>query len=119
MAAAEAGIDPNAVAPFDLATVTMSSIGRSCILWPQSPTDAADRTPPTLPDARCSCSRGTRTCARPTRTPWRPPRASRGPATVQVPGNGHDELGGDITGCAREALNALSRGRAVGDPAPG
>ena len=49
MGAAEAGLDPNAVAPFDLNTVTASSVGRSCILWPQTPTAPAGD-PTTLPD---------------------------------------------------------------------
>ena len=38
---------------------------------------------------------------------------------VQVPGNGHDELGGDVTGCARQALTRFIAGRTVGDPCAG
>ena len=38
---------------------------------------------------------------------------------VQVPGNGHDELGGDVTGCARQALARFIAGRQVGDPCAG
>ena len=38
---------------------------------------------------------------------------------VQVPGNGHDELGGDITGCATEALKRFIADDPVGNPCSG
>ena len=118
MAAAEAGIDSNAVAPFDLATVTMSSVGRSCILWPQTPTTPLTD-PTTLPDVPVLVLSGDQDLRTPNAdamaTAARFPRSSY----VQVPGNGHDELGGDITGCAREALTRFIAGRTVGDPCAG
>jgi pimeloyl-ACP methyl ester carboxylesterase len=118
MAAAEAGIDPDAVAPFDLATVTMSSIGRSCILWPQTPTTPVTD-PTTLPDVPVLVLSGDQDVRTPNAdamaTAARFPRSSY----VQVPGNGHDELGGDVTGCAREALTRFIAGRTVGNPCAG
>jgi len=118
MAAAEASIDPNAVPPFDLATVTMSSVGRSCILWPQTPTTPVSD-PTTLPDVPALVLSGDQDLRTPNAdamaTAARFPRSSY----VQVPGNGHDELGGDITGCAREALTRFIAGRTVGDPCAG
>jgi pimeloyl-ACP methyl ester carboxylesterase len=118
MAAAEAGINPSAVAPFDLATVTMSSVGRSCILWPQTPTTPVTD-PTTLPDVPVLVLSGDQDLRTPNAdamaTAARFPRSSY----VQVPGNGHDELGGDVTGCAREALRRFVAGRTVGDPCAG
>jgi pimeloyl-ACP methyl ester carboxylesterase len=118
MAAAEAGIDPNAVAPFDLATVTMSSLGRSCILWPQTPTTPVTD-PTTLPDVPVLVLSGDQDLRTPNAdamaTAARFPRSSY----VQIPGNGHDELGTDATDCARQALTRFIAGRAVGNPCAG
>jgi len=118
MGAAEAALDPNAVAPFDLNTVTASSVGRSCILWPQTPTVPAGD-PTTLPDVPVLVLSGDQDL----RTPNEDAKATaaRFPDSsyVQVPGNGHDELGGDVTGCARQALTRFVAGRTVGDPCAG
>jgi hypothetical protein len=106
------------VAPFDLNTVTASSVGRSCILWPQTPTVPAGD-PTTLPDVPVLVLSGDQDL----RTPNEDAKATaaRFPDSsyVQVPGNGHDELGGDVTGCARQALTRFVAGRTVGDPCAG
>jgi pimeloyl-ACP methyl ester carboxylesterase len=118
MGAAEAALDPNAVAPFSLSTVTMSSVGRSCILWPQTPTQPVGD-PTTLPDVPVLVLSGDQDLRTPNEdakaTAARFPQANY----VQVPGNGHDELGGDVTGCARQALTRFIAGRTVGDPCAG
>jgi len=118
MGAAEAALDPNAVAPFDLNTVTASSVGRSCILWPQTPTVPAGD-PTALPDVPVLVLSGDQDL----RTPNEDAKATaaRFPDSsyVQVPGNGHDELGGDVTGCARQALTRFVAGRTVGAPCAG
>jgi pimeloyl-ACP methyl ester carboxylesterase len=118
MTAAENALDPNAVAPFDLATVRASSIGHSCILWPQTSTQPVGD-PPALPDVPALVLSGDQDLRTPNEdaraVAQRFPRASY----VQVPGNGHDELGGDITGCARDALDRFIRDQPVGDPCAG
>jgi pimeloyl-ACP methyl ester carboxylesterase len=118
MTAAENALDPNAVAPFDLQTVRASSIGHSCILWPQTPTQPVGD-PPSLPDVPVLVLSGDQDLRTPNEdaraVAQRFPRASY----VQVPGNGHDELGGDITGCTRDALNSFVKDQPVGDPCAG
>ena len=118
MAAAEGGLNAGAVAPFSLTTVTMSSVGRSCILWPQTPTSPAGD-PATLPNVPVLVLSGDQDLRTPNEdamaTAARFPMASY----VQVTGNGHDELGGDITGCARQALGRFIAGRPVGNPCAG
>jgi pimeloyl-ACP methyl ester carboxylesterase len=116
--AAENGIDPNAVGPFDKTTVVQSSISQSCILFPQTPTQPVG-VPTTLPDVPVLVLSGDQDL----RTPNEDAKATAGlfpqASYVQVPGNGHDELGGDITGCAREALTRFVADRTVGDPCQG
>jgi hypothetical protein len=106
------------VVPFDLATVKASSIGHSCLLWPQTPTQPVGD-PAALPDVPVLVLSGDQDL----RTPNEDARgvAQRFPRSsyVQVPGNGHDELGGDITGCARDALNRFVKDQQVGDPCAG
>ncbi|HEX3317023.1 MAG TPA: alpha/beta fold hydrolase [Solirubrobacteraceae bacterium] len=116
--AAEAGIDPNAVAPFDKTTVIQSSISQSCILFPETPTQPV-APPASLPNVPVLVLSGDQDL----RTPNEDAKATAAlfpqSSYVQVPGNGHDELGGDITGCAREALTRFVGDRTVGDPCQG
>ncbi|MFL5836571.1 MAG: alpha/beta fold hydrolase [Solirubrobacteraceae bacterium] len=118
MVNAEANLDPAIAAPFDLLTVRASSLGQSCIQWPQTPTQPVGD-PTTLPDVPVLVLSGDQDVRTPNAdaqaTAARFPQASY----VQVPGNGHDELGGDITGCVREALKRFVNDQTVGDPCSG
>jgi pimeloyl-ACP methyl ester carboxylesterase len=118
MTAAENGLDPNTVAPFDLTTVRGASIGHSCILWPQTPTQPVGD-PAALPDVPVLVLSGDQDLRTPNEDAMGVAQRFPHSSYVQVPGNGHDELGGDITGCAREALSRFINDQPVGNPCTG
>jgi pimeloyl-ACP methyl ester carboxylesterase len=121
MTAAENGLDsnPGAIAPFDLTTVKASSIGRSCILWPQTPTQPVAQTPPPMPPVPVLVLSGDQDLRTPNADAQATAALFPNSSYVQVPGNGHDELGGDITGCAQEALKRFVNDENVGNPCQG
>lgn len=116
--AALAAIPPASYAPFSARTVGESGYPGDCEQWPGSP---AWRTPShaPLPDVPTLILGGDLD----TRTPIENarelaallPRA----AVVEVPGNGHDELDTDYTGCAVRALGRFIRDVAIGTPCAG
>jgi pimeloyl-ACP methyl ester carboxylesterase len=118
MTAAENGLDPGAVAPFDLTTVKGASIGHSCLLWPQTATEPVGD-PAALPDVPVLVLSGDQDLRTPNEDAMGVAQRFPHASYVQVPGNGHDELGGDITGCAREALSRFVNDQAVGNPCQG
>ncbi len=113
--AALAAIPPGAYAPFSARAVANSSYARACEQWPGTPGSRAPSHAP-LPDVPTLILGG----GLDTRTPIENahqvaallPRAT----VVEVPGNGHDELDTDYTGCATRALGRFMRDAAVGTP---
>jgi len=118
IAAATAAIPPGDYAPFATRTVIEGSTPADCLRWPGAPLPRAPSTAP-LPDVPALILGGTLD----TRTPIENarevaallPRAT----VVEVPGNGHDELDTDWTGCSTRALSRFVRDRPVGDPCRG
>lgn len=113
--AALAAIPASSYVPFSARAVGESGYPGDCELWPGTPAPRRPSTAP-LPDVPTLILGGSLD----TRTPIENarqlaalmPRAT----VVEVPGNGHDELDTDSTGCAAVALGRFARGVDVGTP---
>lgn len=110
-----AAIPPASYAPFSARAVGESGYPGDCERWPGTPASRRPSQAP-LPDVPALILGG----GLDTRTPIENarqfaallPRAT----VVEVPGNGHDELDTDFTGCATRALARFIRDTAVGTP---
>jgi pimeloyl-ACP methyl ester carboxylesterase len=117
IAAALDGIDPALYAPFDKAAVLAVSVAGDCAQWP-----AMQPTPPSsepLPDVPALLLSGRLDMRTPLEGARRVAQELPRGSLVPVPGNGHDELDSDITGCTQTALKRFAAGRKVGDPCKG
>jgi pimeloyl-ACP methyl ester carboxylesterase len=115
--AALAAIPPTEYTPFDGQTVLRSSYVDDCSLWPN---DVA-RPPFTgpLPDVPALLLGGRLD----TRTPIENARATATQlphaSVVALPGNGHDAMDSDDTGCIARAISRFFANRTVGNPCRG
>ena len=110
-------IPPASYAPWSRAAVLDSSDAGNCSLFPQQP--PAPPEPGPLPDVPTLLLAG----GLDMRTPVENARELQAllprATVVVVPGNGHDQLDTDATGCAEQALRLWISGRAVGNPCRG
>lgn len=112
--AALAAIPPSDYAPWSAEAVRSSSYVDDCLLFPATPAPAPSSGPlPSVPTLLLAGRLDVR-------TPLENARDLKalvpGAQLVAVPGNGHDVVDTDATGCASVALRRFAAGRAVGDP---
>jgi pimeloyl-ACP methyl ester carboxylesterase len=116
--AAAAAVPAAERGPFSTADLVALSSAVSCVQWPGTPVPAGPSHAP-LPNVPTLILGG----GQDMRTPIENARAIAAQipkaTVVQVPGNGHDELDSDLTGCAAKALARFSAGTAIGTPCAG
>jgi pimeloyl-ACP methyl ester carboxylesterase len=117
VAAALAKVPPSDYDPWSSQAVLHSAYADDCLLFPrQSPPRRNTRALPDVPALILSGRLDMRTPAENGRAVARLlPRAR----VVEVPGNGHDQLDTDVTGCIMVALERWIAGRRVGSPCKG
>jgi pimeloyl-ACP methyl ester carboxylesterase len=112
-----AAIPPTQYAPFDGQTVLRSSYVDDCVLWPNDLARQPYKGP--LPDVPALLLGGRLD----TRTPIENARATAAElphaSVVALPGNGHDEMDSDETGCIARAVSRFFANRQVGNPCRG
>ncbi len=115
--AALAAIPPASYAPWSTATVLSSSDAGNCSLFPQQ----APRTPVPgpLPDVPALLLAGGLDMRTPIENALEVKALLPHATLVVVPGNGHDQLDTDGTGCAARALTLWIGGGSVGNPCKG
>lgn len=116
-AAAAAAIPPADYAPWSLPTVTGWSPADDCLRFP--PTPAGRRLVRPLPDVPALILSGRLDRRTPAENGAAVARLLPRARVVEVPGNGHDQVDSDVTGCVGRALGRFAAGRAVGDPCRG
>jgi pimeloyl-ACP methyl ester carboxylesterase len=114
---AMAAIPPAQYAPFDAATVLRSSATDDCIDWPN---DVARRpfTGP-LPDVPALLLGGNLDMRTPIENARETAAQLPHSRVVSLPGNGHDAIDSDLTGCIDRAFRRFMDGLSVGDPCRG
>ena len=117
VSSAFAAIPPAAYAPWPAAVVQDQSYADDCLLWPRD-----DRPRPTqsgLPDVRALLLVGRLDMRTPLEDALKVKAQLPRSQIVVVPGNGHDQVDTDGTGCVVKALTRYTAGRQVGRPCAG
>lgn len=117
MAAALAATPAASLGPFSRAVVEAASVDQQCRDWPQDaargPVDAPLPAVPTL------LLGGTLDIRTPLENDAAVAAQIPGAQLVAVPGNGHDEIDTDLSGCVHRALARFFADRPVGTPCAG
>ena len=109
-----AAIPPASYAPWSAETVKNTSYADDCLLWPRDDRVAAPRGP--LPNVRALLLAGRLDMRTPVEDAVRVQALLPKSQLVTVPGNGHDQVDSDGTGCVARALERFVQRRRVGQP---
>ncbi len=112
-----AAIPPSAYAPWSTETVRTTSSADDCLQWPRD-----DRPRPSiggLPDVPALLLSGRLDMRTPLEDAQRVKALMPRAQLVTVPGNGHDEVDSDGTGCVAKALTRFTARKPVGQPCKG
>lgn len=112
-----AAIPPASYAPWSTETVKNTSYADDCLFWPR---DArAPRSRGGLPDVRSLLLAGRLDMRTPVEDAVKVKALLPRSELVTVPGNGHDQVDSDGTGCVAKALERFTARRPVGQPCKG
>lgn len=112
-----AAIPPSSYAPWTTKTVRDTSYADDCMLWPADARPPVPRRP--LPDVRTLLLSGRLDMRTPVEDALRVKALLPRGEIVSVPGNGHDQVDSDQTGCVAKALERFTARRKVGNPCKG
>lgn len=112
--AALAAIPPATYAPWSTATVKNTSYADDCLFWPRDDRPVPKRRP--LPNVPALLLAGRLDMRTPVEDAVRVKALLPKAQLVTVPGNGHDQVDSDGTGCVAIALARFTGGRTVGNP---
>jgi pimeloyl-ACP methyl ester carboxylesterase len=115
--AALAAVPPASYAPWTTKTVRDTSYADDCMLWPTDTRPPLPRRP--LPDVRTLLLAGRLDMRTPVEDALRVRALLPRGEIVTVPGNGHDQVDSDQTGCVARALERFTARRKVGNPCKG
>jgi hypothetical protein len=109
-----AAIPPAAYAPWSPQTVKNTSYADDCMLWPRDTRRPAPRGP--LPNVPALLLAGRLDMRTPVEDALKVKALLPKSQLVTVPGNGHDQVDSDGTGCVAKALERFTARRTVGQP---
>ncbi len=112
--AALAAIPPASYAPWSTDTVRNTSYADDCLLWPRDDHPVPARGP--LPNVPALLLSGRLDMRTPVEDAVKVKALLPKSQLVTVPGNGHDQVDSDGTGCVAEALERFTARRTVGQP---
>jgi len=112
-----AAIPPSSYAPWTTKTVRDTSSADDCMLWPTDTRPPVPRRP--LPDVRALLLVGRLDMRTPVEDALRVKSLLPRSELVEVPGNGHDQVDSDQTGCVAKALERFTARRKVANPCKG
>lgn len=112
-----AAIPPDSYAPWTTKTVRDTSYADDCMLWPTDTRPPVPRRP--LPEVRALLLVGRLDMRTPVEDALRVKALLPRGEIVTVPGNGHDQVDSDQTGCVAKALERFTARRKVGNPCKG